>query len=835
MIIMIDFNKLNGNESIDTLLHPRDLFEVLPGKNDKYDGYLRDVQTEVLAKWFDLYRDNTDVVIKMNTGSGKTVVGLLMLKSCLNENKGPAVYVAPDPYLAQQIFSEANDLGIPVTDNPEDIFFKKGESILIVNIYKIINGKSVFGVGESKISIGSIVIDDAHACIDTTEKQFTVNIPKNSYLYFDILSLFRNSLKNQSEIALLELEDGEPYKNLLVPFWSWNENKSHLLKLLHKASKVETKEMQSVKFGWPLIKNNLALCDCVIGSDSIEISPKQLPINILPSFDKAERRIFMSATLSDDSVLVSHFNINSESIPEAITPNSSNDIGERMILVPQELNPKITDNELKGFYKYLSKEENVVIIVPSRYRANFWRDEADMILSSDTLETGVEKLKREHVGLVIIVNKYDGIDLPKKACTVLVIDGLPDARKKIDKIKEAILSGNDIITTNKIQKIEQGMGRGIRSKDDHCVVFLMGRTLINQLYVEGAIENFSPATKQQLSLSDNLSKQLRNSTLRELFEVVNYSLKRNTNWIQSAKNSIIKTKYDPKMSFDERIVFERQAFNNALIGEYRKSAHLLSNLANSENNLSVKGYLKQLIAEYTYFYDPVEAQQILKSAIKYNSQITHPLDGIVYDKLLYGDTNQAENIAKIINEETMNINKYILKSNQIIDQLVFRPGTSNTFEQAIMELGEFIGFQGQRPENEFRKGPDNLWGVGTAKYFVIECKNGATTETINKKDCNQLNGSITWFENKYDNTNSQTPIMIHKSTKFEYAASPNSNIRIMNEDMLEKLKNNFKNFIQSLGSLYTDLGKVEELLSKYKFKENQFIHEFTLPYKVSKI
>ena len=39
----------------------------------------------------------------MNTGSGKTVVGLLILKSCLNEEKGPAVYVVPDSYLVKQV------------------------------------------------------------------------------------------------------------------------------------------------------------------------------------------------------------------------------------------------------------------------------------------------------------------------------------------------------------------------------------------------------------------------------------------------------------------------------------------------------------------------------------------------------------------------------------------------------------------------------------------------------------------------------------------------------------------------------------------------------------
>ncbi len=43
----------------------------------------------------------------MNTGSGKTVVGLMILKSCLNEEKGPAVYVVPDKFLVSQVCEEA--------------------------------------------------------------------------------------------------------------------------------------------------------------------------------------------------------------------------------------------------------------------------------------------------------------------------------------------------------------------------------------------------------------------------------------------------------------------------------------------------------------------------------------------------------------------------------------------------------------------------------------------------------------------------------------------------------------------------------------------------------
>jgi len=82
---MIDFNKLNTENTIDTLINPRDLFSALPHKDSRYQ-YPRDVQSQVWARWHEK-RDDKNIVLKMNTGSGKTVVGLLILKSSLNEKR----------------------------------------------------------------------------------------------------------------------------------------------------------------------------------------------------------------------------------------------------------------------------------------------------------------------------------------------------------------------------------------------------------------------------------------------------------------------------------------------------------------------------------------------------------------------------------------------------------------------------------------------------------------------------------------------------------------------------------------------------------------------------
>ena len=81
---MIDFKKLRQKLNTSHPIKPVEIFSTL-SKSNKY-SYLRNVQSEVLEQWFEK-RDNKDTIVKMNTGSGKTTVALLMLKSCLAEKK----------------------------------------------------------------------------------------------------------------------------------------------------------------------------------------------------------------------------------------------------------------------------------------------------------------------------------------------------------------------------------------------------------------------------------------------------------------------------------------------------------------------------------------------------------------------------------------------------------------------------------------------------------------------------------------------------------------------------------------------------------------------------
>jgi hypothetical protein len=79
--------------------------------------------------------------------------------------------------------------------------------------------------------------------------------------------------------------------------------------------------------------------------------------------------------------------------------------------------------------------------------------------------------------LTVLVNRYDGIDLPHDACRVLAIVGLPEVTSYTELTDMAVLSDSQAGLRRQMQRIEQGMGRGVRSNDDYCVVLLIGARL----------------------------------------------------------------------------------------------------------------------------------------------------------------------------------------------------------------------------------------------------------------------------------------------------------------------------------------------------------------------
>lgn len=102
---------------------------------------MRPIQFNILTKWHKEYRNQKDLIIKLHTGAGKTLVGLLIALSYINNGEGPVVYVCPNIYLMQQVCRDAQKFGVPFCtinkDNEIPNDFLNGKRVLITYVQKV--------------------------------------------------------------------------------------------------------------------------------------------------------------------------------------------------------------------------------------------------------------------------------------------------------------------------------------------------------------------------------------------------------------------------------------------------------------------------------------------------------------------------------------------------------------------------------------------------------------------------------------------------------------------------------------------------------------------------
>jgi hypothetical protein len=773
--VTINFDLLGARKSSGQT-DPKKLFITL--KRDARFVQPTAEQGDVLDQWF-ARKDSKDTTIKMNTGAGKTLVGLLVLQSSLNEQITPAVYITPDNYLAQQVRNEAADLGIMTTDRDDDARFMRGEAILVTNVHKLFNGKSRFGVGEVRQSIGSIVIDDAHACLSTIDSQFRILLQNDSQAYREIWSLLSDRLKQYDDPKHYAIQNADPNAIFEIPFWIWQERANDIWRILVAHVK------EGLDFTLPLLDGVIPLCQAVFSGRTLEIAPRCTPIDAIPAFADAKRRIYMTATLANDGILVSHFRADVANVRSPVQPKTS-DMGTRMILAPQELDRDYDEKKLKELAVAVSRTRNVVVIVPSGHRAEYWKDVAAQTLMSENIHDGVNKLRQNHVGITVLVNKYDGVDLPGSACELLILDGMPRAHSAIGRLRANQLEGTRASIIEAVQKVEQGMGRGVRSGSDRCAVILFGSELVRLVNSPSTADKFTPVTQAQLILSRQMSDQIPDANRDSLLSVLQHSFDGTVGWIRASKEAVANSEVIREAAIEAHVEAERIAFDRARMGRHKDASDTIQGAVDRSDEKRTRGYLKQQRAEYINFSDKAEAQIVLSSGMTDNVSILRPLEGVKYTRAV-AHADQAIAAGVFLNNFRSQTD-LLTWLDTVIDKLSWDPEGTERFEDAMESVGALLGFASQRPERDTGNGPDNFWAMSVAQpAAVIECKSGATADQVWRKDCNQLLGSSEWFKLHYPNQ-PHAPVLVHPSRVFAADASPSAEMRVIDREHLASLK-----------------------------------------------
>jgi len=793
--------KLENKNKPSLAIDPIDLYQSLYHK-DGY-AYLRGIQEEVLKTWHQRRNEN-QILCKMNTGSGKTLVSLMMLYSKLVEGVGTSVYVCPDNYLLNQAKKQADLYGIPVCEISETNQFPSDflncKSILLCNFHKLFNAKSIFN--RDNISIGSIVIDDAHTCLDIARRNTTLEISNKHEIFERLIKLFETELKRQAPGSYRRLLDGDPYAKILkVPYWNWFDMKEEILDILNEFS-----DDDELKFKWQMICDSLETFDCYIGPNGMQISPMIVPYESVKSFSEAKFKYILSATFEDQVDLIRDFGISEESVLNAIVPRNRKDVGQRLILAPKRFDPGIDDSEIRELVAELAGlGHNVVVLVPSIERAKVWYRYGAKNLNEDGhISENIDKLKRTKGGFYVLINRYDGIDLQGDMCRLLILDGYPRFSSYSDLYKE--MRVDSIQASLKSQIIEQGLGRAVRSGSDYCAIILMGNDLVQFLGNKFNYGYFSPVTRKQLESGLTIldDEEDKTDSLKTIKDTINYCLSQDENWREFHNTILDEVKDDELSDVKKRDLSIAQHEKNAIsqfnLKRFNDAKYIIDSkiINNKELALSLKhkGWYYEYAAKMLYQLDPVIANDLQIKATMAPHMLT-PRNGENFSKL-----NKNEGQASMVASYIKQFNKsqdLKIHVQRILNELTFSQDIKALkFERALKETGLLLGFDAQQPENYFGNGPDVLWIMSDNHYLILEAKSMAIHGEITRDNIGQLLQSGEWFKKHYGNNAAHTLVTLQSPDVKGWNVNPSENSRVIDELSLSKLKSKLEQFYDAI-------------------------------------
>jgi hypothetical protein len=160
---------------------------------------------------------------------------------------------------------------------------------------------------------------------------------------------------------------------------------------------------------------------------------------------------------------------------------------------------------------------------------------------------------------------------------------------------------------------------------------------------------------------------------------------------------------------------------------------------------------------------------------------------------------QSERVLKWVQQFT-EPNAVVVAVQTLVSKLIFG-ADHDDFEAAWKELGEMLGCDSERPEEESGAGPDNLWRFADNGYLLTEAKNEVSTERpeVSKSEVAQLSVSKNWFRQIYGEV-VLTLVIIHPADTLAADAFAPDDAMVLTMTGLEQLRQRLTGFASAVAS-----------------------------------
>src|SRR5262245_37031506 len=286
------------------------LFRDLP--KDASVKFLWGHQEKLLDEYHRSLLGKKDVAVELPTGSGKTLVGMLVgefRRRALGER---VVFLCPNKQLCCQVEGQAKKDGIPTSllIGPQ-----KDYDIVAFSKYqqaKAIAVSTYSGLFNSNPKISdpqTIICDDAHAADGFVASMWTFRVDRDDHEEFFLILYYALKPAMPRWLAhAIESHDGNPRErggvDLATPILAV-DCFDDVRTLVRKGMPND----DQLKYPWEQISEHLDAC-LIFGSPTvIEIRPVIPPTRVHLPFAGANQRVYMSATLGEDGSIERFFGV----------------------------------------------------------------------------------------------------------------------------------------------------------------------------------------------------------------------------------------------------------------------------------------------------------------------------------------------------------------------------------------------------------------------------------------------------------------------------------------------------------------------------------------------
>ncbi|MCY4137707.1 MAG: DEAD/DEAH box helicase family protein [Rhodobacteraceae bacterium] len=802
----MDFSKLGSAKKPRAPTNPIKIFETLPSlegtPNDLWRG-----QDKALSEW-EKVRERRDVLITLNTGAGKTIVGLLIAQSLVNEDLENITYVCSTIDLVNQTSREAMRIGINHTTRVRGTYsndlFETGRAFCITTYAALFNGLSSI---RRNYFPSAIIFDDAHVAESLLRDAFTlrIDVQDDEPLFNDIANLFRSHFKDLNIRGRFadSLDVSKQYTTFVAPGGLY-ERSEQLLNIFYKHG---VKNHQEYKYPFAWLEDRLDCCAAVFTRGAFELTPPFLPSLALDIFEQNVRRVYLSATLQSQTEFIRAFG----RLPDkTISPTNDAGNGERLILV----GGKVKEGFGRKFAKKLVKGRKAIVAVPDYARAVEWNDLSDPPTAESFSDALNEFREDQKDGAFILVSRVDGIDLPHDTCRIMIMDGVPSATSLLERYQWEWLRMDNVQASRVANRLAQLFGRINRGRNDYGAFLLQGDGLNKWIARDRNLALLPPLLQKQILIGREMQSKFKLTKGDDVIELVDRVLGRDEGWLDYYQREVKLAELDKdqlQRAQQAEPVFVAAAKSEAMYAAAmwsddsatarRELEKTIDMTANDDAKLS-GWHLVWLGAAYERSGDSDSAYQSYAVAMRrLNRSITLPRpSGLITKGIESSDLNEfGKSLKDLLGfQEGANFESVL---NKLKDTLaLIDSGTPNQAEAGVRQLGELLGFNAIRPDNDEGSGPDVLW-LDEVRLRMIgfelktEKKDPAT---YFKKDVGQGHDHLEWMNQSFNDYVSLGLLYVGPDGSLDAKANPSEKMALCLLQSVVALRNRIFALIEDL-------------------------------------